>query len=60
MPKNEPNAAYTDNPHLGGLEIVPDLLPRPEDLVFRPKGVKVTLTLSEESVAFFKEQAARL
>jgi hypothetical protein len=37
-----------------------DFLPRPEDLVFRPKGVKVTITLSEESVAFFKEQGERL
>ena len=32
----------------------------PEDLVFRPKGVKVTITLSEESIDYFKEQGERL
>jgi hypothetical protein len=28
---------YTDEP-LGDLEVVPDFLPRPEDLVFRDEG----------------------
>lgn len=60
MSKNEPNANYTANPDLGDLEIVPDFLPRPEDLVFRSKGVVITTAFSERSVAFFKEQAARL
>jgi hypothetical protein len=31
---------YTDEP-LGNLEVVPDFLPRPEDLVFRDEGVNV-------------------
>jgi len=39
---------------------VKDFLPRPEELVFRPKGVKVTITLSEDSLNYFKEQARRL
>jgi hypothetical protein len=30
------------------------------DLVLRNYGVKVTITLSEDSVAFFKEQAEQL
>jgi predicted DNA binding CopG/RHH family protein len=59
-------ARYEDDPfELGDMDdaklvVVEDFLPRPEELVFRPKGVKVTLTLSEESLNYFKEQAARL
>ncbi|MCC6168713.1 MAG: hypothetical protein IT329_15940 [Caldilineaceae bacterium] len=59
-------AQYHDDPfELGEIDddqlpVVEDFLPRPEDLVFRPKGVKVTLTLSEESLNYFKEQAERL
>ena len=50
---------YTDEPlHMG--RRVDDFLPRPEDLVFRPAGIKVTLTLSEESIAWFKQQGERL
>jgi predicted DNA binding CopG/RHH family protein len=54
---------YTDNPDLPdieNLETIADLLPKPEDLIFRPKGVKVTITLSEESLNYFKAQAKRL
>ncbi|MCC6488509.1 MAG: CopG family transcriptional regulator [Candidatus Hydrogenedentes bacterium] len=55
---------YTDGPDdlpdLDRVVLIEDFLPRPEDLVFRPKGVKVTLVLSEESVAFFKEEGERL
>jgi hypothetical protein len=52
-------AKYTDEPiELG--ERVPDFLPRPADLVLRNRGVKVTITLSEDSVDFFKEEAERL
>jgi hypothetical protein len=49
---------YTDEP-LGNLEVVPDFLPRPEDLVFRDEGVKVTIALSKRSVEFFKGQARK-
>jgi predicted DNA binding CopG/RHH family protein len=59
MKKNKHEVEYTDEPILIG-ERVEDFLPRPEDLVFRPKGVKVTITLSEHSLAYFKEQAERL
>ena len=44
----------------GSMQEIEDFLPRPEELVFRPKGVKVTLILSEDSVAYFKEQGERL
>lgn len=59
MKKNKRPIEYTDEPLEMGKR-VEDFLPPPEELVFRPKGVKVTLTLSEESVAYFKEQAERL
>ena len=49
---------YTNEP-LGNLEVVSDFLPRPEDLVFRDDGVKVTLALSKRSVDFFKSQALK-
>ena len=49
---------YTDEA-LGDLEIVPDFLPRPEDLVFRDEGVKVTISLSKRSVDFFKSEAQK-
>ncbi|MBI2296223.1 MAG: CopG family transcriptional regulator [Betaproteobacteria bacterium] len=49
---------YTDEP-LGNLRVVPDFLPRPEDLVFREEGVKVTIALSKRSVEFFKSEAQK-
>ena len=49
---------YTDEP-LGKLKIVPDFLPRPDDLVFRDEGVKVTIALSKRSVEFFKTEARK-
>ena len=49
---------YTNEP-LGDLEVVTDFLPRPEDLVFRDEGVKVTIALSKRSVEFFKNEARK-
>jgi hypothetical protein len=49
---------YTDQV-LGNPRVVPDFLPRPEDLVFRDEGVKVTIALSRRSVEFFKSEARR-
>lgn len=64
-PKQQPweTVQYTDNaelPDMEHLEKIADFLPKPEDLVFRPKGVKVTITLSEDSLNYFKTQAERL
>src|SRR5215211_6633203 len=59
-------ARYEEDPfELGNIDdaklvAVDNFLPRPEDLVFRPKGVKVTITLSEDSLNYFKAQAERL
>lgn len=44
---------------LGDPKVVPDFLPRPEDLVFRDEGVKVTIFLSKRSVEFFKNEARK-
>jgi len=52
------NIRYTDEP-LGRLKVVPDFLPRPEDLIFRDEGVKVTIALSKRSVEFFKTEARK-
>ena len=49
---------YTDEP-LGRIKVVHDSLPRPEELVFRDEGVKVTIALSKRSVDFFKAQARK-
>ena len=49
---------YTDEP-LGDPKVVPDFLPRPEDLVLRDEGVKVTIDLSKRSVEFFKTEAQK-
>jgi hypothetical protein len=49
---------YTNEP-LGRLKVVPDFLPRPEDLIFRDEGVKVTIALSKRSVEFFKGAARK-
>ena len=49
---------YTDEP-LGKLRIVDDFLPPPEDLLFKQENVKITITLSKDSVAFFKNEAKK-
>ncbi len=49
---------YTDEP-IGPLKVVPDFLPAPEELVFKEDTVKVTISLSRESVEFFKHEAEK-
>lgn len=44
---------------IGKLKRVEDFLPPPEKLVVPQDVVKVTLSLSRPSVAFFKQQAKR-
>ena len=50
---------YTDGPSMEGVNIIKDFLPAPEDLVFKEKTVKVTLSLTEDSINFFKKQAKK-
>lgn len=47
---------YTNEP-IGKVKIVSDFLPRPDDLVLKEENVKVTLSLTKESLDFFKEEA---
>jgi len=49
---------YRDEP-LGKLRVVSDFLPSPEELAFRDDTVKVTITLSISSIAFFKREAKK-
>lgn len=41
------------------VRVIPDFLPRPEELAFREETVKVTIALSKHSVAFFKREAEK-
>jgi len=49
---------YTDEP-LGEFRIIDDFLPSPEDLLFKEENVKITITLSKNSVDFFKNEAKK-
>ncbi|MCG6862162.1 MAG: CopG family transcriptional regulator [Chromatiaceae bacterium] len=49
---------YSDEP-LGEIRLIPDFLPSPEELALKSKNTKVTISLSAESVAYFKEVAKR-
>ena len=49
---------YTGEP-FGDLKVISDFLPRPEELVFRDEGVKVTIALSKRSVDYFKGAAGK-
>lgn len=49
---------YTNEP-LGDVKVISDFLPRPEELVFRDEGVKVTIALSKRSVEYFKGEARK-
>ena len=45
------------NEPIGRVKIVEDFLPPPEKLFVKSKPVKITITLSQDSVDFFKEIA---
>lgn len=47
---------YTDEP-IGNIKLVADFLPSPEELKLKNESTKVTISLSTESVSFFKEAA---
>ncbi len=49
---------YTEG-EIGKVKVVKDFLPPPEKLVLRQANVKVTLSLSQRSVDFFKREAAK-
>lgn len=47
---------YTDEP-IGEVKLVADFLPSPEELKLKSETTKVTISLSSESVEYFKEVA---
>lgn len=47
------------NESIGKVEVIPDFLPSPENLVMKEDSVKITLQLSKASVEFFKELAEK-
>jgi len=49
---------YSSEP-LGDVKLVPDFLPSPEELALKQKNTKVTISLSTESVAYFKDVAKK-
>jgi len=49
---------YTNEP-MGRMRIVDDFLPRPDELILKEDKVKITLSLSRESLDFFKKEAKK-
>ncbi len=49
---------YTEK-EFGDIKIIQDFLPSPEDLIFKEENVKVTISLTKESVNFFKTEAKK-
>ena len=49
---------YTDEP-MENVNVIPDFLPSPDQLAFKQETVKVTITLSKNSVEYFKNIASR-
>ena len=43
---------------IGEAKIIDDFLPSPQNLVLKDNSVKVTISLSKDSIAFFKAQAS--
>ena len=52
------NKGYTDEP-LGRIKVIANFLPPPDQLILKEDGVKVTLSLSQRSVDFFKAHAKK-
>ena len=49
---------YSDG-EIGEYKIIPDFLPSPDQMALKSKMTKVTISLSSESVSFFKETAKK-
>jgi len=49
---------YSDE-DIGDVRIVADFLPSPEELALKERLTKITISLSSESVAYFKEAARK-
>ncbi len=49
---------YSNVP-IDDIKLVPDFLPSPEELKLKNQNTKVTISLSSESVAYFKDAAKK-
>ena len=49
---------YSNEP-IGDIKIITDFLPSPEEHALKKENTKVTITLSSESVAYFKDVAKK-
>jgi len=49
---------YSNEP-LGEVNIISDFLPSPAELVLKQQNTKITISLSSESVAYFKDTAKK-
>ncbi|WP_198243021.1 BrnA antitoxin family protein [methane-oxidizing endosymbiont of Gigantopelta aegis] len=49
---------YSDEP-VGEVKLIADFLPSPAELAVKSKNTKVTISLSSESVAYFKQAAKK-
>jgi hypothetical protein len=49
---------YSDE-SIGEIRLIPDFLPSPEEIALKKKNTKVTISLSSESVTYFKEVAKK-
>jgi hypothetical protein len=54
----KPTAKYSKG-EIGRVKVVEDFLPSPDRLMLREENVKVTLSLSQRSVTFFKRAAQK-
>ena len=49
---------YSEEP-IGEIKLISDFLPSPEELALKKQNTKVTISLSTESVAYFKAAAKK-
>jgi len=49
---------YTDG-EIGKIKIIEDFLPTPEELVLKEDNTKITISLTTETVDFFKSEAKK-
>jgi len=49
---------YTDG-EIGDIKVIEDFLPSPEALAFKEESTKITISLTKETVDFFKKEAKK-
>lgn len=56
MKTHKKNVKYTHEP-IGKIRIIQDFLPAPAELALADETIKVTLSLTKDSLEFFKKEA---